>query len=163
MSNSFHTVDSALRFAFSITEYPIISSAKLAPSKARRDSSMTAHDWHAQGALIRGYIGRLNKDSVAYIYAFYGRGAEREQAMAHLLTLSQIRLAGRRDVSAAVLRRYTANGNDKRTLRQIASDLGVHNTTVMRTEVKLKEAITRLFARTDAEVAEHFRVTGLVS
>jgi hypothetical protein len=166
----FQSIDAALRFAFDIEHYPVMARPPLAqwltPTGRGRARGMVARDWHAQGALIRRYVSRLEQPHGAdYVSAFFARGAAKERAIRALLALPEVRdcLQGSRVPLEPVLRRYCANCEPGTpTLRTLARQLDVSHTTVMRAEYRLKDALSRVFMPTEARIRADFERFGLV-
>ena len=83
----FTSVRAALAFAYSIEQFAIASSPNLMPPMggSGRLSSLTAHEKHAQGALIRRSAEkRLRGMDLAVTFALYGFGRVRAAAIAQV-------------------------------------------------------------------------------
>lgn len=165
----FRSIESALRFCFDIAEYPAMSRPPLgqwlAPAGRNRGKGMTTRDWHAQGALIRRYIEtELPPDAAGCLVAMFASGQAKERAIQALLRHPDITacFSGTRVVVEAVLRRYCAAGRKPETLRANGQGLGVHHTTVMRAERRMREALSRLFAAAEQRLSEDFQRFGLI-
>ena len=71
----FHSPEQAIRFAFKIRHKTIVSQAHnvfIGKDKIRssnRGGSLTAYDFHAQGAMIFGFIERQSELENAWVYA----------------------------------------------------------------------------------------------
>ena len=119
----FNSPEQALKFAFRIREKSIISkSHNVYQVKERQKTygkeSITAHDLHAQGAMILSYDERLGDMESAWTYWSYGDGGEK--AIAAKLLANRFEWTGveiDRDKIFAVMMSSSA--------RKCARDMGI--------------------------------------
>jgi len=162
MSGLFRSIDAALRFAFAAELYPVMPRAELGQYTGRGGGALLSQrEWHAQAALIRAYVDRLPIAGREYVAAFYARGPQRAAAvgrMARTLDDADQWPQSRANV-VAVLSRYCL---DYPSIRALAAEMGLHHTTVMRVENKIKATLSRLFSETEQSIHDDFIRRGLV-
>jgi hypothetical protein len=79
----FNSPDQAIRFAFKVKHKTIISQPHnvfLIKEKVRNENreALTAYDFHAQGAMILGFVERQGEMAVAWTYWMYGDPHEKK-------------------------------------------------------------------------------------
>lgn len=165
----FRDADAALRFAYRVERFDVLPRAGSARCGRGAAPDMTLRDWKAQGALIRRHLAKLPPHGQRYVQAFYGLRGDKAAAQRWLLQLPEVAAcfdglaagsAGVRDVLA----RYCSDDREdsRESLRSLGRRLDVHHTTVMRAELRLKAALSRLFSDVEARILGDFERMGLV-
>jgi hypothetical protein len=160
----FRSVRQALSFAYAITEFPIISCAQYgAPSGSTKSSSagMTAHDWHAQGALIRRMVEeRLTGAHLHFTLAEYGNGALKQLAIKEIATHigALVRKPG---LGRELVYRHFAALDRRPTQQQLATLYGLSQQTVSRLDNAVRLEVIRLSDETEVQLRLKFVSTGL--
>lgn len=85
----FNSPEQAIRFAFKVKEKTIISQAHnvfLVKEKQRNENrgALNAFDFHAQGAMIMGFVERQGEMETAWTYWMYGSGEEKKLSARYL-------------------------------------------------------------------------------
>lgn len=160
----FRSVRQALSFAYAIAEFPIISCAQYgAPSGSTKSANhgMTAHDWHAQGALIRRMVEkRLEGAHLHFTLAEYGHGPLKQLAIkeiAHHIG-AIVRKPG---LGRELVFRHFAALDRRMSQQQIATTYGLSQQTISRLDNEVRLEVIRLSAETDIALYNKFVVTGL--
>lgn len=160
----FRSVRQALSFAYAITEFPIISCAQYgAPSGSTKTASygMTAHDWHAQGALIRRMVEeRLEGAHLHFTLAEYGHGPLKQLAIKEIARHigALVRKAG---LGRELVFRHFAALDKRLTQQQLATTYGLSQQTVSRLDAEVLAEVIRLSIETELQLHNKFVVTGL--
>lgn len=156
VSTLYRSVDHGLRTAFA---FPHFSDA----GRGARAGRLSHAEASAQARMVRDFVQRLPGAGAHYVMAFYGIGREKETATRLLLALPAVQACFPPSNAAGelLLRRYFSNGDGTRTLRDIAAELGVSHTTVMRAENSLKAKLSQLFATAEAAVFDYFERNSL--
>jgi hypothetical protein len=122
----FNSPEQAVRFAFKVRHKSIISKAHnvfVAKEKHQVKSreAMSAYDFHAQGAMIFGFIERLGEDELAWTYWMYGDANERKVS-ARMLSDTYPHLG-----SLGIDRSSVYQAMLSTSVRNCASQLGITN------------------------------------
>jgi hypothetical protein len=167
----FRSAHAALTFAYAIQHYAIVKVSALMREMRgqvaeRPHDALTAHEWHAQGAMIRAYIERMPRPEGDFLVACYSWGPARRDAMVRIVDYA-IPLVGAGIVKRHLIRelvwRYVSFGRDGcKSLRQIARDLGVPRSSAQHYEAKVRAVMGGIRARAESHVEDHFRHCGLI-
>lgn len=168
----FRDSEHCVRFAFAICEHTICSVPSYLralignqPKKSGRVSGMTAHDWHAQGALIRKRVAALEPMLAAYGYACYSWGQERGAALQMmdgyvtqaLPTVKNHKLLG------LLVRRYVDRGRGKRvSMAEIARTAGVHHSWASDIDRRIGDVLDELHFGFFERLDRQFHEAGLI-
>lgn len=135
----FNSPEQALRFAFKVRHKTIISQAHnvfLVKEKQKNHDrgAMTAYDFHAQGALIIGFVERMGKAETAWMYWQYGTPDERHHAAKVLADGYEWNGVGleREDIYRAMV---------APSVRRCASDISVSKNKAWRIRRKILDAL----------------------
>ena len=144
----FQDAERALRFAFSICETEIYNSPvyvkeiiRQTGKSSRRAESMSPHDWHAQGSLIRAMVAKLEPLHAAYGFAVYSYSPDRVPAIEIVNTSVHGELPSlkSRIVLEMLVRRHLDRGRAFRSTKsEIAGKAGCHAVTVHNWDKRVK-------------------------
>jgi hypothetical protein len=121
----FRSVEQALKFAMNISERQEYARTDMMGVRGTNQAEMSPTDLHAQAAMIISMVNRLHPVERDAIFAMYGRGRERTDA---IRALSQYLLPGCRDAIPSVreLQIILFHWATKRpSIRTIANERGV--------------------------------------
>jgi hypothetical protein len=168
----FRSAHAALTFAYAIQHYAIVKTSSLLRELRgsvieRPHDALTAHEWHAQGAMIRLYVEKnLPSPEREFMLAYYSWGPQRRDAMVKIVDyVTPLAAAGvvRRHVIRALVRRYMDLGRPGRqSQREIARELSVPRTSLQRWDSRVCEVMDALRRRAESHVEDHFRHCGLI-
>jgi len=159
----FHSVRSALAFAYAIMEFPISSSPKLGPSTGAsgRLSTMSPHEKHAQGALIRRVAEqRLKGMHMAVTFAFYGSGKVRTAAIREVGN-EVAKLIRKTGLGVELAKRHFSRNTIRRSQQELAREFGLSQATISGLDNIVGNAIDKLLAETEQQLELHFVATGI--
>lgn len=168
----FRNTDALLQWAYAIAEEQIckISDAQRAMAGASgtnksADGDLSRHDQHAQAAMVRSYIERLDPVLVAYAWAAYSwnpdeRRAGNQTLGDHLAVASGVHNGHLRFL---LMRRHIELGQDRcMSCERIAEKIGAHKRTVQRHEPRVRAAMDAISARFFEAIDLHFAASGLI-
>jgi hypothetical protein len=136
----FNSPEQALRFAFKVRDKTIISQAhnvfqiKDKSGKGNREA-MTAYDFHAQGALIIGFVEKMGKAETAWMYWMYGDAREREYA-------ARVLADGYAWMGVGLERGDIYKAMIAKSVRRCAEDIAVSKTKAWRLRRKILDALS---------------------
>ncbi len=159
----FSSVRAALSFAYSISEFPIAAICAYGPQTggSGRLSCLSAHEKHAQGALIRRMVeNRLKTDELSLTFALYGTGAVRRMAVREVTRLVRP-LIRKQGLAPELVARFFETGATRRTQAQIAATFGLSQQTVSRLDNEVSDAITTLRIATETQLEHLFVASGI--
>lgn len=162
----FLSVRAALAFAYSIAEFPIAPSPRLTPREpgsTNRMASLTAHEKHAQGALIRKRAEeRLEGIELAVTFAYYGSG-ERQAAAIKVVASEVAKLIHNHRLGVELAKRYFLRKGSTRTHADIAQEFGKSRQTITRLDGMVRDEIDRLRIATESRLERLFVSTGIAA
>ncbi len=142
----FANAENALRFAFSICETEIyappvyVQEAVRQMKRTKRAEQMSPHDWHCQGAMIRGMVAKLDTMQAAYGWACHAYSADRATAVEIMEAYAHAGLPSlkNKQLLSLILRRRLNKGRGQRMRpSEIASEVGCHHSTVAQWERRM--------------------------
>lgn len=167
----FKSVDHALRFAYTIEDfpaYPISQLAKVLRGPSRTVHSMGPLDWHAQGALIlvrvRGVLGRTE---LSYIECWYGKKAAYQDGIHDVVdyTVRRVVQSGtvkRRLILELVRRHFLTSSQSRPTYDNIAEKVDLNTKTVEKYSALTHDCLNDLSRRAESLLANDFAGSGLI-
>lgn len=170
----FRSVDHALRFAYSIVEYPVIKVGSIlatlrggsSGSGLRPYYMLSPEDWHAQGAMIRGHIEHhVSSPQREFLIASYSWNAERAAAIAMTAKHVSMQLGGQvelRLVVQLVQRYFDLGRRSRKSERAIARELGINRNQVQVADWKIRGILLRIKVRAEAVLSTHFERQDLI-
>ena len=138
----FHSPEQAIRFAFKIRHKTIVSQAHnvfIGKDKIRssnRGGSLTAYDFHAQGAMIFGFIERQSELENAWVYWMYGD--PREKKIAARMLADRYDGWGRVGLERNDIYRVMLT----KSVRKCAEEMGITNYKAWKVRRKILDALT---------------------
>ena len=159
----FHSVRSALAFAYAIQHFPIASSPCLVPAtgSSGRLSSLSPHEKHAQGALIRKAAEqRLKGMSLAVTFAFFGSGKPRTTAI-RIVGSEVAKLVRRTGLGAELAKRQFSRNGIRKTQDELAEEFSLSQQTISRLDILVGDEIDRLRLLAEEQLARLFVDTGI--
>jgi hypothetical protein len=159
----FRTVRAALGFAYSITEFPIaaICMYGVPSGSTGRMSGMSAHEKHAQGALIRRAVEtRLSGVELSLTFAIYGNGAVRGMAIREVVR-EFAPLVKRAGLGRELVMRYFERVGHQYTQAQLAAQFGLSQQTVSRLERMVGDALDDARQSAERRLEAMFLRTGI--
>lgn len=159
----FHSVRSALAFAYSIEQFPISSKPTLGPSVggSGRLSSLSPHEKHAQGALIRRAAEqRLRGMDLAVTFAFYGSGQIRSAAIREVGN-EVAKLVRKPGLGVELAKRQFSRNGIRRTLADLSKEFGLSVSQVQRLDKAVGDEIDRLRLSAETQLERLFVATGI--
>jgi hypothetical protein len=161
----FRSVRQALSFAYAITEFSIMPVARYGVPEGSTQSSaaygMTAHDWHAQGALIRRMVEqRLTGAHLHFTLAEYGHGQLKQLAIKEIARHigASIRKPG---LGRELVYRHFGAQDRRLSQQQLAKQFDLSQSTISRLDIEIRDQVVRLSNETEAMLHQKFVVTGL--
>lgn len=161
----FSTVRSALSFAYSITEYPIAAVCMFGvpEGSSGRLRGLSAHEKHAQGALIRRAVEqRLTGMELSVTFAFYGFGAVRSMAIREV-TRHIAPLIKKSGLGRELVLRYFNSADRRRMQQSIAVEFFLSQQTISRLALTVGRAIDELRISTEERLEAMFVSTGIAA
>lgn len=159
----FSTVRAAISFAYSIEHFPIASHPKFGPSEGAtgRLSCLSAHEKHAQGALIRGMIERrLSGMDVAVTLAFHGSGKVRSAAILHV-GREVAKLIHKPGLGNELAKRQFSRNGIRKSQQELADEFGLSQRTVSRLDKTVVDEIDRLRLLAEQQLEALFVQSGI--
>lgn len=154
----FHSVRSALAFAYSIQHFPVASKPCLiAPTgSSGRLSNLTPHEKHAQGALIRKAAEqRLNGMDLAVTFAFYGSDKARSTAI-RIVSKEVAKIVRRSGLGVELAKRNFSRNGVRKTQEELAEEFGLAQSTISRLDAAVGKEIDRLRLLAEARLEQLF-------
>ena len=141
----FDSPEQALRFAFKIRTRSIISrphNVFLSKEKQKNYNreAMTAYDFHAQGALIIGYVEKMGNAETAWMYWVYGNAQEKEQA-------ARVLAEGYEWMGVGVERMEIFRALMSSSVRRYAKDMAISKSKAWRIRRRVLDALSPLERR----------------
>lgn len=165
----FKSVDHALRFAYSIEDYPAYPLSQLAMAlRIPGKIDMTPLDWHAQGALIRVRVRHLLPvTELAYIECWYGNRDEYQDGIHDVVDFATRKVVTsgsvkRRLILELVKRYFLTSAKSRPTFTNIAERVDVNLKTVEKYAVRIHDCLNALSLRAESLLANDFANSGLI-
>jgi len=159
----FHSVRSALAFAYAIQHFPIASSPNLLPTvgSSGRLSNLSPHEKHAQGALIRKTAEqRLHDMDLAITFAYYGSGAVRAAAI-YEVSKEVAKLVRRSGLGMELAKRHFSRNGIRKSQDQLAKEFGLAQSTICGLDKMVANEIDRLRLLSEQRLEQLFVATGI--
>ena len=170
----FRSVDHAIKFAYAIMEYPVMPVSTLARELVEDFQcrsilpveQMTAHDWHAQGSLIRSRCERLPQPLCAYVLSFYSWGPARAMSIRSLARYisTQVKSTLSDDTMDALVLRYCerGRGGKRASLAEIGKQSDTSRELNFYWEKKVINEMEYIDSRLEHLIGEEWKVCGLI-
>lgn len=161
----FHSVRAAIAFAYSICEFPIASHPKFAPPEGGngRLVNMSAHEKHAQGALIRKAVEeRLVGIELAVTLAEYSSGKSRSAAI-NEVAREVAKLIHNKRLGYELAKRHFSRNGVRRSQQDIGAEFGKSQQTISRLDAIVGNEIDRLRRATESRLEHLFVRTGIAA
>lgn len=159
----FYSVRAAIAFAYTISEFPIASSPKLLPGTGGggRLASLSAHEKHAQGALIRRTVEtKLKGIDLAVTFAHHGSGKVRSMAIREVGN-TVAKLVRKSGLGVELAKRLFSRNGEKKSQSELSIEYGLSQPSICRLEGVVACEIHRLQAVAEEQLEQLFVDTGI--
>lgn len=160
----FKSVRAALAFAYAMAEHGIAAQVSW-PGPRRAGNSrllgLTAHDKHAQSALIRRAVEeRLRGLDLALTLAYYGSGPTRDAAV-KVVCKKVAKLIRRPGLGRALAQRHFSRNGVRVSQAQLGLQYGLSQQTISRLDREVADEIDRLRVLAERRLEHVFIATGV--
>ena len=168
----FRDAESCVKFAFAICEASMCAApaylkvlVRETTKRTRRALGMSQLDWQAQGVMIRRRIADLDPMLVAYVWANYSRGVERETAVQMIsgYVASSLGSVRNQPLLAMLVRRHADHIRAHRaSIAKIAKESGCSEDWAKEVDIRVRKILADLHSGAFDRLDQQFTDAGMI-